>query len=171
VELFLKNISQLFKKHLKRWWKLVLWLDIQYWILHVTVKHGSYHDVDSSELAFKLATYKGIKEAFMKAQPMILEPIMDVEVVCPQEYMGDIIGDVSSRRGMIEGQDQRGNAVAIHAKVPLSEMFGYTTTLRSITQGRGTSTMKFALYEKVPNALSEKIIAERKGKKGLADDE
>ena len=139
--------------------------------LHVTVKHGSYHDVDSSELAFKLATYKGIKEAFMKAGPMILEPIMDVEIVCPQEYMGDIIGDVSSRRGMIEGQDQRGNAVAIHAKVPLSEMFGYTTTLRSITQGRGTSTMKFALYEKVPNALSEKIIAERKGKKGLADDE
>lgn len=139
--------------------------------LHVTVKHGSYHDVDSSELAFKLATYRGIKEAFMKAGPMILEPIMDVEIVCPQEYMGDIIGDVSSRRGMIEGQDQRGNAVAIHAKVPLSEMFGYTTTLRSITQGRGTSTMKFALYEKVPNALSEKIIAERKGKKGLADDE
>ena len=139
--------------------------------LHVTVKHGSYHDVDSYELAFKLATYKGIKEAFMKAGPMILEPIMDVEIVCPQEYMGDIIGDVSSRRGMIEGQDQRGNAVAIHAKVPLSEMFGYTTTLRSITQGRGTSTMKFALYEKVPNALSEKIIAERKGKKGLADDE
>ena len=139
--------------------------------LHVTVKHGSYHEVDSSELAFKLATYKGIKEAFMKAGPMILEPIMDVEIVCPQEYMGDIIGDISSRRGMIEGQDQRGNAVAILCKVPLSEMFGYTTTLRSITQGRGTSTMKFALYEKVPNSLSEKIIAERKGKKGLADDE
>lgn len=96
---------------------------------------------------------------------------MDVEVVCPQDYMGDVIGDLSSRRGMIEGQDQRGNAVAIHAKVPLSEMFGYTTTLRSVTQGRGTSTMKFALYERVPNALSEKIIAERKGRKGLADEE
>jgi elongation factor G len=135
--------------------------------MQVTLKHGSYHEVDSSELAFKLATYKAIKESFMKAQPSILEPIMDVEVVCPQEYMGDIIGDLSSRRGMIEGQDQRGNAVAILAKVPLSEMFGYTTSLRSITQGRGTSTMKFALYEKVPNSLSEKIINERKGKNKL----
>ncbi len=139
--------------------------------MQVTLKHGSYHEVDSSELAFKLATYKAIKESFMKAQPSILEPIMDVEVVCPQEYMGDIIGDLSSRRGMIEGQDQRGNAVAILAKVPLSEMFGYTTSLRSITQGRGTSTMKFALYEKVPNSLSEKIINERKGKNKLWDEE
>jgi elongation factor G len=139
--------------------------------LQVTLKHGSYHEVDSSELAFKLATYKAIKESFLKAQPSILEPIMDVEVVCPQEYMGDIIGDLSSRRGMIEGQDQRGNAVAILAKVPLSEMFGYTTSLRSITQGRGTSTMKFALYEKVPNSLSEKIINERKGKNKLWDEE
>ena len=139
--------------------------------MHVTVKHGSYHEVDSSELAFKLATYKGFKEAFSKGNPIILEPIMDVEVVCPQEYMGDIIGDLSSRRGMIEGQDQRWNAVAIIAKVPLSEMFGYTTTLRSITQGRGTSTMKFALYEKVPNTLADKIITERKGKNKLGDDE
>ncbi len=139
--------------------------------MHVTVKHGSYHEVDSSELAFKLATYKGFKEAFSKANPMILEPIMDVEVVCPQDYMGDIIGDLSSRRGIIEGQDQRGNAIAIMAKVPLSEMFGYTTTLRSITQGRGTSTMTFALYEKVPNSLAEKIIAERKGKNKLGDEE
>lgn len=139
--------------------------------MHVTVKHGSYHEVDSSEVAFKLATYKGFKEAFMKANPMLLEPIMDVEVVCPQDYMGDVIGDLSSRRGMIEWQDQRGNAIAIIAKVPLSEMFGYTTTLRSITQGRGTSTMKFALYEKVPNNLAEKIIAERKGKKLLGDEE
>lgn len=139
--------------------------------MHVTVKHGSYHEVDSSEVAFKLATYKGFREAFMKASPMLLEPIMDVEVVCPQDYMGDVIGDLSSRRGMIEWQDQRGNAIAIIAKVPLSEMFGYTTTLRSITQGRGTSTMKFALYEKVPNNLADKIIAERKGKKLLGDEE
>lgn len=96
--------------------------------------YGSYHDVDSSEIAFKIATYRAFKDAFMKASPCILEPIMDVEVVTPDDYVGDVMGDLSSRRGMIQGQDKRGNAAVIKAKVPLSEMFGYTTDLRSNTQ-------------------------------------
>ncbi len=96
---------------------------------------GSYHDVDSSEVAFKVATYKAFKEAFMKASPAILEPIMSVEIVTPEEYVGTVMGDLSSRRGIILGQTPRGNATAIAAKVPLSEMFGYATDLRSNTQG------------------------------------
>ena len=136
-----------------------------YPILNVkaTVNHGSYHEVDSSEVAFKLATFKGFREAFKKCTPSLLEPIMQIEVTTPQDYMGDVIGDLSSRRGMVEWQDQRWNATVIHAKVPLSEMFGYITTLRSITQGRATSSMTFSHYERVPNSISEKIITERKG--------
>ena len=125
---------------------------------------GSYHDVDSSEIAFKIATYRAFKDAFMKAGPVILEPIMDVEVVTPEEYVGDVMGDLSSRRGMIQGQDKRGNAAVIKAKVPLSEMFGYTTDLRSNTQGRAQSSMSFASYEKVPDNVAKKIIEERSGK-------
>ncbi len=125
---------------------------------------GSYHDVDSSEIAFKIATYRAFKDAFMKAGPCILEPIMDVEVVTPEDYVGDVMGDLSSRRGMIQGQDKRGNAAVIKAKVPLSEMFGYTTDLRSNTQGRAQSSMSFASYEKVPDNVAKKIIEERSGK-------
>jgi elongation factor G len=119
--------------------------------------------VDSSEVAFKVATYQAFKDAFLKAQPHVLEPIMDVEVVTPDEYMGDVMGDLSSRRGRIEGQEQKNNAMTIKVKVPLSEMFGYATDLRSITQGRANYSMQFSTYEKVPDALAQKIIEERIG--------
>jgi len=132
---------------------------------------GSYHDVDSSEIAFKIATYRAFKNAFVKANPVILEPIMDVEVVTPDTYVWDVMGDLSSRRGMIQWQNSRGNAVVIEAKVPLSEMFGYATSLRSATQGRATFTMKFASYEKVPANISDQIIKERSGKVKGMDDE
>ncbi len=124
---------------------------------------GSYHDVDSSEVAFKVATYKAMKDAFMKAGPAILEPIMDVEVVTPEDYVGAVMWDLSSRRGMIQWQDKRGNAVVVKAKVPLSEMFGYTTDLRSNTQGRAQSSMHFSSYERVPEAIAKAIIEERAG--------
>lgn len=124
---------------------------------------GSYHDVDSSEIAFKIATYKAFRDAFMKASPVILEPIMDVEVVTPEDYVGDVMGDLSSRRGMIQGQDKRGNAALIKCKVPLSEMFGYATDLRSNTQGRASYSMHFASYERVPENVAKKIIDERVG--------
>ena len=131
--------------------------------LKVIPYDGSYHDVDSSEVAFKIATYKAVKDAFMKAGPVILEPIMDVEVVTPEEYVGTVMGDLSGRRGMIQGQDKRGNGAVIRAKVPLSEMFGYTTDLRSNTQGRAQSSMSFSTYEKVPEGVAKKIIEERAG--------
>lgn len=138
----------------------------------VTVFDGSYHEVDSSEVAFKVATYMAFKAAFAKASPALLEPIMEVDITIPTEYVGDIMGDISSRRGIIEWQDQQWMATVVHAKVPLSEMFGYTTTLRSMTAGRWSSTMKFSNYEKIPNSIAEKIITERKGKvKWLGDDE
>ena len=133
---------------------------------------GSYHDVDSSEVSFKVATHKAMKDAFFKAGPVLLEPIMSVEVVTPEEYVGTVMGDISSRRGLILGQTPRGNATAIEAKVPLAEMFGYSTDLRSNTQGRAQYTMQMSNYEKVPEALAKKIIAERSGSiKGLGDDE
>jgi len=125
---------------------------------------GSYHDVDSSEIAFKIATYRAFKDAFAKAGPVILEPIMDIEVVTPEDYVGDVMGDLSSRRGMIQWQDKRGNAAVIKCKVPLSEMFGYATDLRSNTQGRAQYSMHFASYEKVPDNVAKKIIEERSGK-------
>lgn len=132
---------------------------------------GSYHDVDSSEVAFKVATYKAFKEAFMKASPAILEPIMSVEIVTPEEYVGTVMGDLSSRRGIILGQTPRGNATAIAAKVPLSEMFGYATDLRSNTQGRAAFSMEFSNYEKVPGMIEKKIIDERAGKVKKMDEE
>ena len=132
---------------------------------------GSYHDVDSSEVAFKVATYKAFKEAFMKASPAILEPIMSVEIVTPEEYVGTVMGDLSSRRGIILGQTPRGNATAIAAKVPLSEMFGYATDLRSNTQGRAAFSMEFSNYEKVPAMIEKKIIEERAGKVKKMDEE
>ena len=124
---------------------------------------GSYHEVDSSEMAFKIAGSMGFKEAAKKAKPTILEPIMNVEVVTPEEYMGDVIGDLNSRRGKIQTMDKRGKAQVIKALVPLSEMFGYATDLRSKTQGRATYTMQFAHYDEVPKGISEAIIAKVKG--------
>jgi elongation factor G len=124
---------------------------------------GSYHDVDSSEMAFKIAGSMALKEAARLADPVLLEPIMDVEVVTPAEYMGDVIGDLSSRRGKIGGMTQRGDAQVIGASVPLAEMFGYSTQLRSLTQGRAVYSMHFSRYEEVPKAKAEEIVAKIRG--------
>jgi elongation factor G len=130
----------------------------------VTLFDGSYHDVDSSEIAFKIAGSMAFKEAARKANPVLLEPIMAVEVVVPEEFMGDVIGDISSRRGKVLGMDTRPAAQAIDARVPLAQMFGYATDLRSMTQGRATYTMQFSHYEPVPAAVAEGIIAKFDGK-------
>lgn len=124
---------------------------------------GSYHDVDSSEMAFKIAASMALKNAASKCNPVILEPVMRVEVVIPEEYLGDIMGGVTSRRGRVEGMEARGNAQVVRAMVPLSEMFGYATSLRSSTQGRGVFTMHFDHYEEVPKSISEEIIKKNKG--------
>ncbi|MGM7703657.1 elongation factor G [Pseudalkalibacillus sp. Hm43] len=128
-----------------------------------TIFDGSYHDVDSNEMAFKIAGSMALKNAKQYCSPVLLEPMMKVEVVVPEEYMGDIMGDVTSRRGRVEGMEARGNAQVIRAMVPLSEMFGYATTLRSRTQGRGTYTMHFEKYEEVPKSISEEIIKKVSG--------
>ncbi len=132
--------------------------------LKVTLYDGSFHDVDSSEMAFKIAGSLAIKEAARRAKPVLLEPIMAVEVVVPEEYMGDVIGDLNSRRGRIEGMELRGTTQIIKASVPLSEMFGYATELRSRTQGRGSFTMHFGKYEEVPGAIAEEIVSKVQGK-------
>ena len=124
---------------------------------------GSYHEVDSSEMAFKIAGSMGFKEAARKGKPVILEPIMNVEVVTPEEYMGDVIGDLNSRRGKIQQMEKRGKAQVIKSQVPLAEMFGYATDLRSKTQGRATYTMQFANYDEVPKSIAETIVAKVKG--------
>jgi len=124
----------------------------------VILEDGSYHDVDSSEMAFKIAGSLGFKEGCRRAKPIILEPVMDVEVVVPDEYLGDVMGDLNSRRSRILGVENRGNAQVISANVPLAEMFGYSTDLRSRSQGRATYTMQFCRYEPVPKALAEEII-------------
>jgi len=129
-----------------------------------TLFDGSYHDVDSSEIAFKIAGSMAFKEAARKANPVLLEPIMAVEVVVPEEFMGDVIGDISSRRGKVLGMDTRPAAQAIDARVPLAQMFGYATDLRSMTQGRATYTMQFSHYEPVPAAVAEGIMAKFDGK-------
>jgi elongation factor G len=126
--------------------------------VRVTVVDGSYHDVDSSEMAFKIAGSMGFKEACRKADPILLEPVMRVDVIVPEDYMGDVMGDISSRRGRIEGMEARSGAQAITAQVPLSEMFGYATVLRSRTQGRGTFVMQIDHFEEMPKALVEKIL-------------
>ncbi|WP_455682599.1 elongation factor G [Thomasclavelia sp.] len=128
-----------------------------------TLFDGSYHDVDSSEMAYKVAASLALKQAGKKCDPVILEPIMAVEVTAPAEYLGSVMGDVSSRRGMIEGQEERGNAVTVQASIPLSEMFGYATDLRSFTQGRGNYTMIFDRYEPVPKSIREEIIKKNGG--------
>lgn len=123
----------------------------------VALVDGSYHEVDSSELAFKIAGSIGFKEACRKAAPVILEPVMRLEVVTPDDFMGDVMGDINARRGRIEGMEQRGNTQIVRGYVPLAEMFGYATSLRSMTQGRAHHTMTFAYYEPVPPALAEEI--------------
>ncbi|MEC8502261.1 MAG: elongation factor G, partial [Actinomycetota bacterium] len=129
----------------------------------VTLVDGQYHDVDSSEMAFKVAGQMGIKKAAEAAKPVLLEPIMAVEVVTPEDYMGDVMGDLSSRRGRIEGMEANGNVQTVKAQVPLSEMFGYSTDLRSRTQGRATYTMQFDSYQQVPEAISSEIVKRVRG--------
>jgi elongation factor G len=127
----------------------------------VNLVDGSYHEVDSSEMAFKIAGSMAFKNAMAKADPVITEPIMKVEVTVPEEYMGDVMGDLNSRRGRIEGMEARSGAQVIRAHVPLSEMFGYATSLRSRTQGRGVYTMEVSHYEEVPRSIQEQIVGAR----------
>jgi len=129
----------------------------------VELVDGSYHDVDSSEMAFKIAGSMAVKEAARQAHPVLLEPIMDVEVVTPADYMGDVIGDLSARRGKIGGMTQRADAHVVAASVPLSEMFGYSTTLRSMSQGRAIYSMQFSHYREVPKSKAEEIVSKVKG--------
>jgi elongation factor G len=131
--------------------------------VRVTLVDGKYHDTDSSEIAFKVAGSLAFKEAARRAKPVLLEPIFKVEVVTPEEFMGDVIGDLQRRRGRLDGMEARGNAQVVNAHVPLSEMFGYVTDLRSNTQGRATSTMQFERYEEVPPNIAEKIVEHRSG--------
>jgi len=128
-----------------------------------TLHFGSYHDVDSSEMAFKIAASLALKEAYKVCKPALLEPIMKVEVIVPDEYLGNVMGDVTSRRGQLQGTEARGNTQVIRANVPLSEMFGYSTSLRSNTQGRGNYSMEMSHYEQVPKSISEQIIKKHKG--------
>jgi elongation factor G len=131
--------------------------------VRVTLVDGKYHDTDSSEIAFKVAGSLALKEAARRAKPVLLEPIFAVEVVTPEEFMGDVIGDLNRRRGQVSGMEQRGNAQVISAHVPLSEMFGYATDVRSNTQGRATYTMQFERYDEVPPNIADKIGGEDGG--------
>jgi elongation factor G len=131
--------------------------------VRATLIDGSYHEVDSSEMAFKIAGSMALQEAARKAGVKLLEPVMEVEVTTPEDYMGDVIGDLNSRRGKVEGMTQRGNSQVIRAQVPMSEMFGYATDLRSKTQGRATYSMQFHSYQDVPDSIAEEIVASRRG--------
>jgi elongation factor G len=131
--------------------------------VRATLTFGSYHDVDSSEMAFKIAGSMAVKEAAKRANPVLLEPIMMVEVVTPEEYMGDVIGNLNSRRGKVEGMEQRGSSQVIRAQVPLAEMFGYATALRSLTQGRAVPHMQFHSYQQVPESIAKEIVARVRG--------
>jgi len=131
-----------------------------YPIVDVKVKlvDGSYHEVDSSEMAFKIAGSMGFKEGFHRANPVLLEPMMKVEIVTPEDYLGDVMGDVSRRRGILQGQDDSPGGKVINAMVPLGEMFGYATSLRSMSQGRATFTMEFDHYAEAPTNIAEAVI-------------
>jgi elongation factor G len=131
--------------------------------LKATLVDGSFHDVDSSEMAFKIAGSMAIKTAVMKATPVLLEPMMKVEVEVPEDFIGNVIGDLNSRRGQIEGQGTEQGLAKVSAKVPLAEMFGYATDIRSKTQGRGIFSMEFSHYEETPRNVAEAIIAKSKG--------
>jgi len=130
--------------------------------VRVTVFFGSYHSVDSSDMAFKVAGSMAFKDGFLKADPYILEPVYAVEILVPEEYMGDVMGDISSKRGKILGMEPEGRNQRIKAHVPLAELYKYSTTLRSFTQGRGIHTREFSHYEEVPREVAEKVIAESK---------
>jgi elongation factor G len=124
----------------------------------VTIFDGSYHDVDSNEMAFKIAGSMGFKAGAAQASPVLLEPIMKVEVITPEDYMGDVIGDLNRRRGIVSGMEDSISGKVVNAEVPLAEMFGYATTLRSMSQGRATYTMEFAKYSEAPNSVAEAVI-------------
>ena len=132
--------------------------------MKIRVFDCSFHAVDSDSMSFELCAKQGFREAARKAKPVLLEPIMKVEVVTPDQYMGDVTGDLNRRRGMMEGMDSRNNAQVIKAKVPLSEMFGYVTQLRSLSSGRASSTMEFSHYAPAPSGIAEEVIAKVKGK-------
>jgi elongation factor G len=134
--------------------------------LKVTLKDGSYHEVDSSEMAFKIAGSIALREAVRRAEPVLLEPVMDVEIVTPEEYLGNVVGDLSSRRGKVGGITQRGEARVVGASVPLAEMFGYSTALRSMSQGRAVYTMQFSHYDEVPKHKADEIL--NRGKAAVA---
>jgi elongation factor G len=131
--------------------------------VRVTLVDGKYHEVDSSEVAFKVAGSLALQEAARRAKPVLLEPVFAVEVVVPEEYMGDVIGDLNRRRGRVHGMEPRGNAQVVTASVPLSEMFGYATDVRTMSQGRATYTMQFEGYEEVPANIAERIVEGRTG--------
>jgi elongation factor G len=131
--------------------------------VEIDLYDGSYHEVDSSEVAFKIAGSMAFQQACKQAQPALLEPVMSVEIVTPEEYMGDVIGDVSARRGRVQHMEARGNAQVISCRVPLAEMFGYATDLRSVTQGRATYSMQFDSYEQAPKNVSEEVVAKAAG--------
>ena len=134
--------------------------------IRIELVDGSYHDVDSSEMAFKVAGSMAFKNAMQRAKPKLLEPVMAVEVVTPEDYLGDVMGDLSSRRGRVEGMEPRGNAQSVRARVPLATMFGYATDLRSMSQGRATFTMQFDRYEEVPQAIASEIVSAAQVRKG-----
>jgi elongation factor G len=132
--------------------------------MKIRIFDGGFHAVDSDSMSFELCAKQGFREAARKAKPVLLEPIMRVEVITPDQYMGDVTGDLNRRRGMLEGMDTKANAQVIKAKVPLSEMFGYVTQLRSLSSGRATSTMEFSHYSPAPANIAEEVIAKVKGK-------
>jgi len=131
--------------------------------VRVTLTDGKYHETDSSELAFKIAGSLALQEGIRRAKPVLLEPVFKVEVVTPEEFMGDVIGDLNRRRGRIDGMEPRGNTQVVSAVAPLSEMFGYATDLRSMSQGRASYTMQFERYEEVPQHIAEKVVEARTG--------
>jgi len=136
--------------------------------IQVTLLDGSFHEVDSSEMAFKITGSMAFKEACAKADPVLLEPVMDVEVVTPDEFMGDVIGNLNSKRGKVKELSDRAGAKVIRAEVPLSGMFGYSTDLRSATQGRASFSMEFSKYEPVPSMIAEELVAKATGVKKIA---
>jgi elongation factor G len=133
--------------------------------MKVTISDGSFHPVDSDQLSFEVAAKMAYREAVPRANPVLLEPIMKLEVLTPEENMGDIVGDLNRRRGVVEGMGDRSGSKVIKAKVPLSEMFGYVTSLRTISSGRATSTMEFSHYDDAPKNVAEEVIAKIKGAK------
>jgi elongation factor G len=136
--------------------------------LHVILEDGSYHDVDSSDLAFQTAAMTAMREVFPRTKPVLLEPVMKVEIECPSQFQGNVVGDLTSRRGMVTATEMSGATARIEGEVPLAETFGYSTDLRSMTQGQGTFTLEFARYRRLPPSIEREIIAQRKKKQAVA---